>query len=62
MEKPKKLREEHLDYLDVLRISGVTNMYGATPYLQDAFPKLNRDEAQNILSYWMKTFSERNAK
>jgi len=62
MEKPKKLTKEHLKYLDNLRKSGAVNMFGARSYLQDAFPQLNRDEAKNILSYWMKTFSERNAK
>jgi len=62
MEKPKKLTKEHLKYLDNLRKSGAVNMFGARSYLQDAFPELENNEAKNILSYWMKTFSERNAK
>jgi len=53
MEKP--VSEEHLYYLDKLRESGVTNMFGATPYLQNEFG-LERKEASRILLYWMETF------
>ena len=59
MEKPKNLLEAHLVYLDDLRESGITNMYGARPYLLSAFPELEKDEGGEIVSYWMKTFSER---
>ena len=31
VEKPEYLTEEHLLYLDQLRESGVTNMFGAVP-------------------------------
>ena len=55
---PDECTEEHLEYLDDLRESGVTNMYGASPYLQKEF-KLKQDIARKILSYWMHTFSER---
>ena len=58
MEKPEIVTEEHLIYLDDLRESGVTNMFGAGQYLEDDFG-LSRDEAREILTYWMKTFSER---
>ncbi|MCP4650365.1 MAG: hypothetical protein GY853_09850 [PVC group bacterium] len=57
--KPSKLKEEHLYYLDDLRESGVTNMYGATPFLQEDFEDLNIKESRDILLYWMKTFSDR---
>ena len=53
MEKP--VSEEHLYYLDKLRESGVTNMFGATPYLQNEFG-LEKKEARRILLYWMETF------
>jgi hypothetical protein len=62
IEKPEKLHEDHLTYLDDLRESGVTNMFGATSYLLDEFPELEKNEARKILSYWMKTFSERKGK
>jgi len=58
-DKPEKLKEEHLEYLDELRDSGITNMYGARPYLMGAYPELKSNEAGGILTYWMKTFSER---
>lgn len=57
--QPEFVTEEHLEFLDELRDSGVTNMYGATPYILDEFPELFQDEAISVLSYWMNTFSER---
>ena len=59
MMKPECVLEKHLKYLDALRERGVTNMFGAGPYLMKIFSDLNRQEAKNILSYWMETFSER---
>ena len=59
MEQPKFCNEEMLEYLDDLRESRVTNMFGATPYLQEMFPELSKKEAKKVLVYWMKTFSER---
>jgi len=49
---------EYLEYLDGLRESGVTNMYGAVPYLMEEF-ELDRREAGAVLVEWMQTFSER---
>jgi len=57
--KPEALTEDHLIYLDNLRKSGITNMFGARPYILNAFPELSSRESINILTYWMKTFSER---
>ena len=58
-DKPECLTEEHLEFLDDLRESGVTNMYGAAPYIQDEFPELSTMEAKQVLLYWMETFSDR---
>jgi hypothetical protein len=44
---------------NMLRESGVTNMFGARPYLMREFPELNSKEASAVLAYWMKTFEER---
>jgi len=57
--KPETLTEDHLIYLDNLRESGITNMFGARPYLINAYRELSKKEAAEILTYWMKTFSER---
>lgn len=46
-------------FLDDLRESGITNMYGAIPYLIEAFSELSQKEAKEILKNWMETFSER---
>ena len=50
--------QEYFEYLDELRESGETNMFGARPYLMEEF-NLDREEARKILSEWMRTFSER---
>lgn len=60
MEDKIKVKEEYLIYLDVLRESGVTNMFGAGSYLFQAFPELTKNEANEVLKHWMDTFSERN--
>lgn len=41
------------DFLDDLRDSGVTNMFGASPYLMEAF-ELNKSEAKRVLIDWIK--------
>lgn len=49
--------KQYFDYLDRLRKSGVTNMYGAVPYLQRAFPELSFNHAQAVyvLRQWMES-------
>lgn len=59
VERPECLTEEHLFYLDRLRESGVTNMFGAVPYLMLQFTDLSEQQANQVLIYWMKTFSDR---
>lgn len=49
---------EYFEYLDELHESGITNMFGAAPYLQDEYD-LEKHEASNIVLKWMRTFSER---
>ena len=53
-----KATEEQLRYLDKLRESGMTNMFGAGAHLQNRFG-LDRNAASEVLLYWMKTFEER---
>lgn len=48
---------EYFDYLNDLRDSGVTNMFGAAPYIQSEFD-LSRSEAKAILLAWMNSFEE----
>lgn len=43
-------------YLEELRRSGVTNMYGAGPYVQQAFG-VSRREAIKIVADWMKNYN-----
>ena len=58
-EKPKFIKQKHLKYLDNLRETGVLNMFGARPYLMDEFPNIDRNQAREILTYWMQTYSFR---
>ena len=48
---------EYFEYLDDLRESGETNMFGAASFLMAEFG-IKRKESREILSLWMKTFSE----
>ena len=62
VERPAFVTQEHLGYLDGLRESGDTNMWGAGPYLQREFPTLTKSQASAVLFYWMDTFGDRQAK
>lgn len=56
--RPSFVTDEHLIYLDDLRASGATNMFGAGPYLIREFG-LSRAKSHKVLTYWMETFSAR---
>lgn len=55
--------QKYFDYLERLRQSGETNMYGAVPYLQEEFPELrySPERARKILLAWFGTFREKEA-
>ncbi len=57
MSRPNVVLTEHLDYLDALRESGVTNMFGAGQYVKTEFG-LSTQDARTVLNYWMETFGE----
>mgnify|MGYP003113391191 CR=1 FL=1 len=47
--------KEVFAYLNELRDSGVTNMFGATPYLVDQFG-FDKRNASNYLILWMQSY------
>ena len=51
----EEYREEFI-YLENLRQSGVTNMYGASPYLADEFG-YTKKEATEILILWIENYN-----
>lgn len=53
--------EKYYQYLDGLRDSGVTNMFGAYSYLVEEFG-LEPKEARRILAEWMRAYGERKQK
>lgn len=55
--RPDYITDEHLVFLDDLRETGVTNMYGAAPYVSGALG-LDNKTSRDIVSYWMKTFGD----
>ena len=52
-----KINNDHKLFLDVLRESGVTNMYGAGSYLRDEFG-ITIGESRNVLGQWMRGFKK----
>ena len=56
--KGKNLEQACFEYLDALRTSGVTNMFGASPYLEAEF-NMDKASARKMLAKWMATFGER---
>lgn len=55
MDIDSKMKQEVYEYLNGLRESGDTNMYGARPYLQEEFG-FTETEAREWLLAWMKDF------
>lgn len=49
---------EYFEFLDELRESGDTNMFGARPYLLRAYPGMTPEEGAVVMGAWMKTFSD----
>ena len=58
IKQPSCCAEEHLEYLDRLRESGRTNMFGAGEYVQGRFG-VSRAEAKEIVLHWMASFEIR---
>jgi len=48
---------EALEFLNELRITGVTNMFGAGPFIEAEFG-VTRQEAARLLNLWMANFNE----
>ena len=55
----KYIKTIYFKFLDDLRISGITNMLGAVPYLLNEFEDLDRDSATLILTEWIDSFREK---
>jgi hypothetical protein len=54
-----KATEDHLYYLDDLRDSGITNMWGAVGYLRSEFLDLTEEYATRVFLEWKDTYVER---
>ena len=61
MMRPDFVTEEMLIFLDELRDSGKTNMYGAGPYIWRKYPHFSSRQSTMLLVYLMNTYSERHA-
>jgi hypothetical protein len=65
MTKPVDLNsdftQEIFQYLDDLRESGDTNMFGAGAYIERDWG-LSREDAAGFLKAWMETFGDRHPK
>lgn len=50
-------KKQIFEYLDKLRESGITNMFGAAPYVANTF-NMTAKEAQDATVEWMENFKE----
>ena len=57
MRKTTDQEREVLEFLNILRDSGATNMFGATPYIKDEFD-LDSKESKSLLMLWMANFND----
>lgn len=64
-EEKYPIREDWEDYyntLEGIRQSGVTNMWGAGPYLKACHPELSHNDANGILLNWIRNYNTLNEK
>ena len=57
MRKTTDQEQEVLEFLNMLRDSGATNMFGAVPYIKDEF-ELDSKESKRLFMLWMKNFND----
>ena len=50
--------KEYFEFLETLRSSGVTNMFGAAPYIKIKFQDLSLDECNLVLNKWMDNYEK----
>ena len=55
--KTTPLEREVCEYLNELRISGITNMFGAAPFIEAEY-RISSKEARQLLKLWMANFNE----
>ena len=61
VERPDIVTEAMLIYLDELRESGLTSMFGAPAYVEEVF-NTTKEESWEITGYWLDTFGDREVK
>lgn len=54
--------EKYYKMLEAIRQSGITNMFGASPYLKEFCPELSEKESREILCNWITNYDTLNAK
>lgn len=54
--------EKYYKMLEAIRQSGITNMFGASPYLKEFCPELSEKESREILCNWITNYDKLNAK
>lgn len=55
-----QINKEHINYyktLEVIRRSGVCNMWGAAPYLSD-MENISEEKAEEVLLEWITNYNE----
>ncbi len=64
MDEKYPIKEDWLKYyktLEAIRQSGITNMFGASPYLYEMFPdELTEEEARQVLCNWISNYDALN--
>ena len=55
----KQKLEEYFLFLECLKESGVTNMLGASPYLEEQFEELNGSDSRKVLALWIQSYTEK---
>lgn len=58
LRKTTELEKNVFSFLNGLRETSVTNMFGAVPYIRQAFPDMPKFAAKKLLLLWFEVYNE----
>lgn len=58
LRKTTEEEKEVLEFLNDLRQSGVTNMFGASSYVTERFPEVGAIRSRAMVALWMANFND----
>ena len=53
MQRPQFIRDEHLQFVDMLEEEIALNIFEVVPRILERYPSMNPHQAQEVMQFWM---------